>query len=317
MRYRQLGRSILQVSVIGLGTNNFGVRLDDEPTAARIVATAIENGINFIDTAGDYGKDRNCEQWIGRAIKGHRNEVLIGTKGGGRPVSDGSDDGTASSENIRRAVDASLRALDTDHVDLYQVHHIDPNTPIEETLGVLDDLVQAGKIRAIGSSNFSADHLRESVLTSRAQGIAEMISEQPHYSMLERTVEDVVLPTCRDLGISILPYYPLAAGFLTGKYQRGVAPGAGTRMKLAPTQGDRWLTDAHFDLLDALSAFAEAREHTIAELAFAWLLSEPLIGSVIAGASRPEQVAANAKAGDWILTPEERAEVGALLDAGG
>jgi aryl-alcohol dehydrogenase-like predicted oxidoreductase len=316
MEYRQLGRSSLQVSVVGLGTNNFGARLNDEPTAARIVATALENGINFIDTAGDYGKDRNCEEWIGRAIKGHRNEVLIGTKGGGRPVSDGTDDGTTTPDNVRRAVDASLRALNTDHVDLYQVHRIDPVTPIEDTLGVLDDLVQAGKIRAIGCSNFGADQLRESVMTSRAQGIAEMVSEQPLYNMLDRTIEGAILPAARELGMSILPFYPLASGFLTGKYERGVAPVSGSRLDLSPGQANRWLTDAHFDLLDALSAFAEAREHTIAELAFAWLLSEPAIGSVIAGASRPEQVAANAKTGDWMLTSEERAEVGALLDAG-
>jgi aryl-alcohol dehydrogenase-like predicted oxidoreductase len=316
MEYRQLGSSGLQVSEIGLGTNNFGHR--DQPpfhiradAAAEIVNRALDVGINLIDTANSYGEGLS-EEFIGRALKGRREQAVIATKVSTR-VADGPNLGGNSRKHIVQEVEKSLRRLDTDYIDLYQIHWVDPNTPIEETLSVLDDLVHQGKVRYIGCSNFKAWQVCEAVWTSRSMGITSFVSVQPRYNMLDRAIEDELLPFCEQYHVGVLPYFPLANGFLTGKYRRDQSPAEGTRL----AAGDRgMLTEDKFDTLERLETFAAEREHSILELAFAWLLARPSVSSVIAGASRPEQVASNAEAAGWRLTADDMAEIDTLLARG-
>ena len=316
MEYRQLGNSGLQVSEIGLGTNNFGHR--DQPpfhiradAAAEIVNRALDVGINLIDTANSYGEGLS-EEFIGRALKGKREQAVIATKVSTR-VADGPNLGGNSRKHIVQEVEKSLRRLDTDYIDLYQIHWVDPNTPIEETLSVLDDLVHQGKVRYIGCSNFKAWQVCEAVWTSRSMGITSFVSVQPRYNMLDRAIEDELLPFCDQYQVGVLPYFPLANGFLTGKYRRDQSPAEGTRL----AAGDRgMLTEDKFDLLERLETFVSERGHSILELAFAWLLARPSMSSVIAGASRPEQVSSNAEAAGWRLTAEDMAEIDTLLAGG-
>ncbi len=316
MEYRQLGNSGLQVSEIGLGTNNFGHR--DQPPfhiraegSAEIVHRALDVGINLIDTANSYGEGLS-EEFIGRALKGKREQAVIATKVSSR-VAEGPNLAGNSRKHIVQEVEKSLKRLGTDYIDLYQIHWSDDFTPIEETLSALDDLVHQGKVRYIGCSNFKAWQVCEAVWTSRSRGIASFVSVQPRYNMLDRVIEDELLPFCDHYNVGILPYYPLANGFLTGKYRRDEPPAQGTRL----ATGDRgMLTEDKFDTLERLETFSAERGHSILELAFAWLLARPSVSSVIAGASRPEQVASNADAAGWRLTTDDMAEIDSLLAGG-
>ena len=310
MRYRQLGSSGLQVSAIGLGANNFGGRLDARRTEA-VVHAAIDAGVNLIDTSNSYGGGRS-EEFIGLALNGRRSRTVIATKVSSR-ISGGPNNAGNSRKHILSQVDVSLRKLRTDYIDLYQIHWWDPNTPIEETLRALEDLIRDGKIRYAGCSNFAAWQVCESHWTAKTLGVNGFSSVQPRYSMMYRQPEAEMVPFCEKYGVGILPYYPLENGFLTGKYRRDQAPPEGTRL----SENDRGvLTERNFDILEKLEAFSAEREHTVLELAFAWLLaSSPMVSSVIAGATRPEQVRANAAAADWELTPEELAEVNAMLES--
>ncbi|MXY22793.1 MAG: aldo/keto reductase [Dehalococcoidia bacterium] len=307
MQYRQLGSSGLQVSAIGLGTNNFGRRLDAAATET-VVHAALDAGVNMIDTSNSYGGG-DSEEFIGRALKGRRHEAVLATKVSSR-VSEGPNNAGNSRKHIYDQVDVSLRKLRTDYIDLYQIHWWDPNTPIEETLRALDELIRAGKVRYAGCSNFAAWQVCESHWTAKTLGINGFVSMQPHYSMLYRQPEEEMIPFCEKYGIGILPYYPLENGFLTGKYRRGQPAPDGTRL----SENDRGaLTSRNFDILEGLEGFASERGHTILELAFAWLLASPMVSSVIAGATRVEQVEGNAASAAWSLTAEEVEEVNAIL----
>ena len=308
MEFRQLGDSGLKVSAIGLGTNNFGARVDAEGTA-KVIDQALHEGVNLLDTANIYSKGLS-EEYIGRALNGKRHEAVIATKVGGR-MGDGPNDAGASLKHIRHEIEESLRRLGTDYVDLYQIHFVDESTPIDETVRVLDDLVKEGKVRYTGCSNFAAWQVCGAVWTSESLGLTAFSSVQPHYSMLVREPERELVPFCDEYGIGILPYFPLASGFLTGKYRRGQPAPAGTRL----AENDRGMfVDANYDLIEALESFAEQRGHSLLELAFAWLLARPAVSSVIAGATKPEQVTANAKAVEWHLTDDDLTQVEAILE---
>ncbi|HEX9116266.1 MAG TPA: aldo/keto reductase [Anaerolineae bacterium] len=309
MKYRQLGRSGVRVSAIGLGTNQFGGPVDQDGVN-RIIGAALDLGINFIDTADIY-KGGRSEETLGVALKGQRQQVLLATKVANKN-GDGPNDRGASRYHIYEGVEASLRRLQCDHVDLYQIHTWDETTPVDEMLRALDDLVRSGKVRYIGASNFAAWQLARANLLAEVRGWSSFITSQVHYHMLEREVEREMVPYCRAYGIGILPYYPLAGGFLTGKYRRGETAPAGTRGEYSPYV-QAYMKDAGYDRVERLSAWAEARGHTMSELAHAWLLAQPPVCSVISGATRPEQVQANAKAAEWEITAAERDEVTALL----
>ena len=307
MDYRQLGRTGLQVSAIGLGTNNFGRQLDAKATEI-VINHALDMGINMIDTANSYSGGRS-EEFIGRALKGKRHKAIIATKVSSR-VGEGPNMGGNSRQHILAEVENSLRRLGTDYIDLYQIHWWDPDTPIEETLKALNDLISQGKVRYIGCSNLRAWQLCESVWAARASRLTSFASVQPRYSMMDREVESELAPFCESYGVGILPYYPLANGFLTGKYVRGQTAPEGTRL----ADNDRGMfTDENFDMLERLEGFCAERGHTVLELAFAWLLANPNVSSVIAGATKAGQVVGNAKAGGWCLTKEEYDEVTAML----
>jgi aryl-alcohol dehydrogenase-like predicted oxidoreductase len=310
MEYRCLGRSGLAVSAVGLGTNNFGARIDYQQTD-RVIHQAVDIGVNLIDTSNTYGKTLS-EEYIGKSTKGIRGQVLLATKVAG-PIGQGPNQGGASRKHIMEQVELSLQRLQTDHIDLYQMHYPDSGTPIEETLRTLDDLVRGGKVRYIGCSNYAAWQVAEAVLTSHALHLEAFISVQPPYNMLEREVERELIPCCRTYGVGILPYYPLASGFLTGKYLHGKPVPKGTRLYDSAKALSN-LTDRNFDLLDRLKVFAMERGHSTLELAIAWLLANPSVGSVIAGAKLPEQVVANVKAADWQLTPEDVQEIDGILN---
>ncbi len=311
MEYRNLGWAGVKVSAVGVGCNRFGDTVD-RAGARAIVHAALDAGINFFDTADVYGARGGSEAFLGDALAGQWDRVVIATKGRSK-MGDGVNDQGASRYHLQNAVEASLRRLKTDHIDLYQIHSWDDETPIEETLRALDDLVRAGKIRYIGASNFAAWQLARANDQAERFGWERFVTVQPHYHMLEREIERELVPYCRWAGVGILPYFPLAGGFLTGKYTRGQPAPAGTRGERSPYV-QKYMTDANYALLDRLRAFAEARGHTLHELAFAWLLAEPRVSSVIAGATRPEQVTANAAAGAWRLTTGEMAEVRVILE---
>jgi aryl-alcohol dehydrogenase-like predicted oxidoreductase len=309
MLYRQLGNSGVRVSAIGLGTNQFGGKVDQAGVDA-IIASALECGINFIDTADVYRQGRS-EETLGAALRGHWQEVVLATKVQSK-TGPGPNDWGASRYHIVSGVEASLRRLGSDHIDLYQIHNYDETTPIEETLRALDDLVRSGKVRYVGASNFTSWQLARANLLAEAHGWAPFVTIQPHYHMLERGVEREMLSYCRFTGVGILPYFPLAGGFLTGKYRRGQPAPPGSRGQDS-SYVQRYMTDAIYDVVERLAAWAESRGHSMAELAHAWLLGHPEVSSVISGATKPEQVAANAKAAEWELTADEMAEVKELL----
>ena len=308
MQFRNVGRSGLQVSVAGLGCNNFGMKIDKDATAA-VVQKALELGVNFFDTANIYGGTRS-EEFLGAALGERRKDVIVATKFAGPLAGEGPYNKGASRKHVMQAVEDSLRRLGTDYIDLYQVHFPDEQTPIEETLRALDDLVRAGKVRYIGCSNFAAWQVVESQWTARSEHLTPFVSAQNEYSLLNRAAERELVPACRAYGLGLLPYFPLASGFLTGKYRRGEKPPEGSRIALWGPRGERLLTDRNFDILEGLETFAKERGKSVLELAFAWLASNPAVASVIAGATTPEQVAQNvAAASDWRLTEEEIAEV--------
>jgi aryl-alcohol dehydrogenase-like predicted oxidoreductase len=308
MRYRQLGRSGLTVSVVGLGGNNFGGsyggKLDLEQTRA-VVDTAIECGINLIDTANSYGNGGGSERLLGEVVKGRRDSVVLATKFGS-DMGEGPGVARASRWYIRRAVEESLRRLQADHIDLYQLHRPDGITPIAETLAALDELVKEGKVLYTGSSNFAAWQVVDADWTARTTGTERFISAQNHYSLLARGAEAELLPACKAVGVGVLPYFPLANGLLTGKYRHGQERPTGTRMD------GREITDRQWGRIEALASFAEERQHTLLELAIGGLLAQPAVGSVIAGATSPEQVKANAAAADWALDQPDRETLATL-----
>jgi aryl-alcohol dehydrogenase-like predicted oxidoreductase len=305
---RRIG--VLSVSVVGLGCNNFGWRLDDAESA-RVVRAAVDAGIDFFDTADLYGGTLS-EEIVGRALAPVRERVAIATKFGWQL--DEQRKG-ASPAYVRRAVEASLQRLGTDRIDLYQLHKPDPSVPIADTLGALDELVRAGKVREIGCSNFSAEQLRAAD-AAVAGGAARFVSVQNEYSLLQRTPEDEVLPACERLDLAFLPYFPLASGLLSGKYRKGVAPPQGTRLTTGSGGGDV-LGARSLERVEALVHFATARGRTLLELAVSWLLSRRVVASVIAGATSPAQVRANAAAPGWALDATELAEVDRVLGAAG
>jgi aryl-alcohol dehydrogenase-like predicted oxidoreductase len=314
MRYRHLGNSGLEVSEIGLGTNNFGGRMD-AAAAAAVIDRAVDLGVNMIDTANVYSKGLS-EQYIGKAIKGKRDRVVLATKFGMK-WGDGPHGMGGSRKHVVDMTNGSLERLGTDYIDVMQMHQPDPKTPVEETMRALDDLVRAGKVRYVGCSNFAGWQIAEAWWVSEVNGFVKMISAQPEYSMLDRGIEKEVLPACRRFGLGILPYYPLAHGFLTGKYRRGQPPPQGTRLALLESARQRRLTDPNFTVVEKLEGFAKGRNRKVVELAFAWLLGHPEVSSVIAGASTPAQVEQNAAACEWQLSAQEMVEVTAILDSRG
>ncbi|HLK86077.1 MAG TPA: aldo/keto reductase [Candidatus Binataceae bacterium] len=311
MEYRNLGKSGLKVSAIGLGCNNFGMKCDLEQTRA-IVHRALDEGVTFFDTADIYGNRGGSEEMLGKALGQRRREVIVASKFG-MLMGDGPYLHGASRRYVLAAAEESLRRLNTDYIDLYQIHTPDPETPQEETLEALADLVRAGKVRYIGCSNFAAWQLAEALGISRARGLPAYVSAQNEYSLIVRNIESELLPACRHFGVGILPYFPLASGFLTGKYRRGAELPGGSRMALMERLARRNLTEANFDSLEKLERFARERGHTILELAVAWLVSEPQNSSVICGATTPEQVSENIRAGNWRLSAEEREGVDKVM----
>jgi aryl-alcohol dehydrogenase-like predicted oxidoreductase len=289
----------LHVTVAGLGCNNFGWRIDAEASAA-VVNAALDAGINFFDTADVYDQGHS-EEFLGRALGSRRKSVIVATK---FRMKMGEGKEGASPEYIRRAAEDSLQRLQTDYIDLYQLHRPDPNVPIADTLGALDELVKAGKVREIGASNFSAAQIQEAEAASA--GAARFVSVQNDYSMLHREPEEGVIAECRRLGLALLPYFPLANGLLTGKYWPGQPMPKGSRGDAG--WGPKVFTEENLTLVAKWAAFAESRGHTLLELAFAWLLAQDTVASVIAGATKPEQVKANAAAVNWKLSPSDLAQ---------
>jgi aryl-alcohol dehydrogenase-like predicted oxidoreductase len=318
----------LEASVIGLGCNQFGTKACDEATSLRILNEAIDAGISYFDTADEYGGNYfdpsdpsgwgGSEELIGNVLRTRRDEVVLATKFGARPHVDPTRGG-ASPEWAHQAIDESLRRLGTDHVDLYQVHFPDPAVPIEETLGALAELVAAGKVRAIGCCNFSAEQLAEAATASMAPELSPFVSLQGPLNLFQRRALEALLPACERLDMAFIPYYPLASGMLTGKYRRGELPTSGTRLtdQVSDDVRRQVFSDRAFDRLETLEAYATARGRTVLELAFAWLLAQPTVATVIAGAAKPGQPAANAAAAGWRLTSEEAAEVTRLVEQAG
>jgi aryl-alcohol dehydrogenase-like predicted oxidoreductase len=313
MEYRVLGTSGLKVSEVSLGGDTFGREIDEQATAS-VISHAIGLGINYIDTADVYGRGGGrSEEFIGKALKGRRSAMIVATKFG-VAVGEGnqqfaSKEGLGARAYVMKSVDASLKRLNTDYIDLYQFHRPDPTTPMEETLRAMDDLVKAGKVRFIGGSNLPAWELCEALWISRSAGLQSFATVQPRYNLIDRHCEEELVPCCESYGIGVIPWYPLAGGFLTGKYRRGAVLPGGTRFQSNPDMYAWLLSDSNFDRLEKLDVFARERGHTVAELAIAWLVSHPWISTVIAGVTRPEQVSANVSAAGWKLTAGEMKEI--------
>lgn len=292
-----------EVSVVGLGCNNFGMRIDETQTGI-VVNKAIDAGINFFDTAEMYGGGGVSEEYLGKALGSRRGEILLTTKFGYSPP-----DGSRG--NIVKSLEGSLKRLGTDYLDLYQIHKPDPKTPIEETLEAMDSLVRDGKVRYIGCSNYSGAQLDEARAASAKGGLTPYVTVQNGYSLLNREVEDEVLPACREHGVGFIPFFPLESGLLSGKYKRGVAPAEGMRLSDERFAG-RFLKQERFDVVERLEAFAMGQGHTLLELALSWLVSKPEVVCVIAGATKPEQIDQNIAAAQWTLSEDEFAEVDRL-----
>lgn len=307
MEYRRLGKGGVRVSVVGLGGNTFG-RFCDESQTAAIVHGAIDLGVNFIDTAEAYSSGVS-EELIGKALKGRRHEVVLATKTGVRDEPGSEAGGRLTRKRIIARLEASLGRLGTDYVDVYYLHFPDPQTPIEETLRALDDMVRAGKVLYPACSNYPAWGVAEMVGICDRRDYAPPVVTQDAYSLLDRRVENELVPACLHFGLSLVPYSPLAGGFLTGKYRRGAPPPEGTRGHAGEAWRRNWLTNEHFDVLDRLEAFAAARDRSVGALAVAWLAAQPVVCSVIAGATSPAQVAANVEAAGWTLSEGELAEL--------
>ena len=307
MTYRTLGKSGLEVSAAGLGCNNFGMRIDLD-AARKVVHKALDLGVTLFDTADIYGNMGGSETMLGQILGERRKDIVLATKFSG-PMAEGKTRRDTSRRYIMTAVEASLKRLKTDWIDLYQLHLPDPLTPIQETLGALDDLVHHGKVRYIGCSNLAAWQVVEAQWTSRHLGVARFISCQDEYSLLVRDIEREKLPAIEAYGLGLLPYFPLASGMLTGKYKRNSPPPAGTRLAAMQSLANRFANDANWNIVEQLEAFCAQKGHKLLDLAFSWLLARPSVSSVIAGATKPEQVEQNVTAAAWALTPDEVVEV--------
>lgn len=310
MEYRQLGRSGIRVSVVGLGTNRFGSDKAPQQEVNNLIDAALDLGVNLIDTADVYTGGRS-EETLGEALKGRWDRVILATKFY-NSTGEGTNDRGASRYHMIYAVEASMRRLQSDHIDLYYVHRWDESTPIEETLRALDDLVRTGKVRYVGASNFAAWQVAHANLLAEVRGWTPFVALQSHYHMLERGVEREVLPFCQAQNVGFVPYFPLAGGFLTGKYKRGQPAPAGSRGE-SSGYVQQYMTGANYDRIEKLAAWAEARGRAMNELAEAWLLAHPQVASVISGATQVEHVKSNARAAGWALNAEELEEVNAVL----
>lgn len=314
MEIRNLGRSGLRVSAIGLGCNNFGARIDDAQ-AKLVIHKALDLGITLFDTADVYGERGGSETTMGKILGADRKKIVLASKFC-MPMDDTGAKQGASRRYIMAAVEDSLTRLKTDYLDLYQVHRFDPLTPIEETMRALDDLVRSGKVRYVGCSNWASWQMTEAAWIARSQNLSAFISCQDEYSLVVRGAEKELMPAARHLGMGLLPYFPLASGLLTGKYRRNAPMPEGARLTKTERLAERYLTDRNWQISEKLIDFAEARGHTALELAFSWLLAQAPVGSVIAGATKPEQLEQNVKAGGWALSAEDLAEIDALTLAG-
>jgi len=308
MEFRRLGNSGLVVSAVGLGTNNLGMKLDEQQSQ-EVVHAALDEGITLFDTADSYG---TSEERLGQLLAGRRDDVVLATKFGGdvrrRGLSNGEDWGARGSRRyVLRAVEASLRRLRTDWIDLYQLHHPDPSTPLEETLSALTDLVRAGKVRYVGSSNLRGWQVAHAEWMARTRGFERFVSAQNEYSWLQRDIERDLVPALVEYGIGLLPYFPLASGLLSGKYRRGEPPPPGSRLAAWGREAD--LTDETFDVLEALTSFAASRGVDLLDVAIGGLAARPAVASVIAGATSREQVARNVAAGGWRPSAEDLEEL--------
>ncbi len=311
MEQRQLGKTGLFVSAVGLGCNNFGGRVDQGGTQ-RVVDAALDAGINFFDTADVYGNQLS-EVMLGKALGPRRHDVVIASKFG-MPMGEGPLAKGGSRRYVIRAAEASLKRLGTDYIDLYQMHFPDPHTPLAETLSALEDLVRAGKVRYIGHSNFAGWQIAEAHWLTSEAGSAPMVTAQNHYSLLERAIRHEVIPACEHFGVGVLPYFPLASGMLTGKYRRDEPPPQGTRLAGMGNRAARAMSDRAFSQVEALDEYAQAQGRNLLSLAFSWLLSQPIISSVIAGATSAQQIEGNvAAASDWRLGAEELADIDKIL----
>src|SRR5262245_16324697 len=314
MEYRQLGRAGVRVSVLGLGTNRFGSDRLPLAEVSKMLDAALDIGINFIDASDTYTRGR-CEEILGQALKGRWHRFVVATKGG-LPMGEAPNNRGASRYHIVQALEASLRRLQSDHVDVYYMHRWDSMTPIEETLRAVDDLVRMGKVLYLGASEYASWQLAHANLLAELRGWTPFVVLQSEYHMLARQVEREVLPYCRAHGVSFVPSYPLAGGFLNGKYPRGEPPPAGSRGEISP-RVQRYMTAPHYDMLDALTARATARDRGMNELAQAWLMAQPEICSVITGATSLEQMLQNVTAASWTLTQAELDEVNTILAQAG
>lgn len=307
MDYKRLGTSGLQVSAVGLGVNNFGGRCTLEQSKA-VTKKALDLGITLFDTADVYppvpGAQGKSEEFLGKALGKRRKDAVVATKFG-MPMGEGPYMMGGARRHIMNAVEGSLKRLNTDYIDLYQIHRPDPNTPIDETLGALDDLVRAGKVRYIGCSNFSGWQIANAEWTARANNTAHFVSAQNYYNLLGRQIEADLVPACNHFGLGVLPFFPLASGMLTGKYTRGKTPGKNTRMGAMQMLADLEMTERNFDLVEQLEAYGEKRGLSLLEIAMSWLVAQPHVSSVIAGATKPAQVAQNVKAAEAALSLED------------
>ena len=310
MNYRPLGKSGIRVSLVGLGCNNLGMRIDLEESR-KVVDKALDLGINLFDTADIYGKRGGSETILGQLLGNRRKEIVLATKFGGPMNDEGTMRGAARSY-ILSEVEASLKRLKTDWIDLYQIHFPDPKTPMEETLRALDELVRQGKVRHIGCSNHPAWKVVDALWISRHFGLNAFVSCQDEYSLLVRGAERELFPMLQQFDLGLLPYFPLASGLLTGKYQRNSPAPADTRFSAWKVLSDRYATDTNWQIVERLLSFCERRGHSLLELAFSWLAARPAVSSIIAGATKPEQVEQNAAAVNWTLTPEDSSEVDRL-----
>ena len=312
MEIRNLGGSGLRVSAVGLGCNNFGQRVDLEGSR-KVIHKALDLGITLFDTADIYSDMGGSENVLGAVLGDRRKDIVLATKYSKPMATDGTKQG-ASRRYIMNAVEASLTRLKTDYIDLYQQHDFDPLTPIEETLRALDDLIREGKVRYIGNSNFPAWRVAEAEFTARQMNVNRFVSCQDEYSLVVRKIEQDLLPAASQYRLGLLPFFPLASGLLTGKYKRGAPAPEDTRFAKAPALRERYVTPRNEDIVDRLQAFAQMRGHSMLELAFSWLASQPLVSSVIAGATRVEQIEANVKAIDWTLDAHDLAEIDRITE---
>jgi aryl-alcohol dehydrogenase-like predicted oxidoreductase len=310
MEYRTLGKSGLAVSVVGLGCNNFGGRID-VAASRRVVDAALDLGVTLLDTADIYGERGGSETALGQILGDRRKDVVLATKFAGAMDDAGTRKG-ASRRYIVSAVEASLRRLNTDWIDLYQLHFPDPRTPIDETLRALDDLIHQGKVRYIGCSNLPAWQVVDAQWTAKDLGLNAFVSAQAEYSLLVRDIEEELLPALQAFDLGLLPYFPLASGLLTGKYERDRAMPEGARLTKTQSLADRYLTDENWARVDRLKRFCTERGHSLLQLAVSWLAARPTVASVIAGATKPEQVEQNVRAVDWALTPQDLIEIDRL-----